>query len=89
MFKNLGMALRVLRDRAGLSQSGLARRAGMGKSQMSRYENGKELPRLESLERLLQTLGTGPLAFFQLVHVCTCSAKVLNRIGPCFSRVMR
>jgi transcriptional regulator with XRE-family HTH domain len=41
----------------------------MGKGQMSKYESGKELPKLESLERLLRALGTSPLAFFYLMHV--------------------
>ncbi len=47
-----------------MSQAALARAAGIGKSQLSKYENGKELPKLDSLEKILLTLGVTPLAFF-------------------------
>ena len=60
MFADLGSALRLLREAAGLTQAELAQKAGMGKSQLSKYENGKELPKLETLERLLEVLDTEP-----------------------------
>jgi transcriptional regulator with XRE-family HTH domain len=44
MFKHMGLALRVLRELKGVSQAGLARQAGLGKSQLSKYESGKDLP---------------------------------------------
>jgi transcriptional regulator with XRE-family HTH domain len=69
MFRTLGSALRLFREQLGLSQSELARRAGMGKSQVSKYEGGKELPKLESLERLLGVLGTEPLTLFYTAHL--------------------
>jgi len=69
MFESLGSTLRLLREQARLSQSELARRAGMGKSQVSKYESGKELPKLESLERLLAVLGVEPLTFFYTAHL--------------------
>lgn len=69
MFRTLGSALRLFREQLGLSQSELARRAGMGKSQVSKYEGGKELPKLESLERLLGVLGVEPLTLFYTAHL--------------------
>jgi len=75
MFEHLGAALRLLREQAGLSQTRAAREAGMGKSQLSKYETGRELPKLDSLARLLQALGVQPLWLFYV-------ANVLGSPGP-------
>ena len=64
MFANLGRALARLRDLRGKTQAAVARAAGIGKSQLSKYESGKELPKMESLERVLAALGFGQLDFF-------------------------
>jgi transcriptional regulator with XRE-family HTH domain len=56
MFENLGIALRLLRELRGSSQAALARQAGLGKSQLSKYETGREIPKIDSLERLLTAL---------------------------------
>lgn len=69
MFSELGGTLRSLRESKDLSQGELARRAGMGKSQISKYEKGKELPKLDSLERLLEALGAEPLMLFYTAHL--------------------
>ncbi len=69
MFSDLGSALRLLREAAGLTQGALAQKAGMGKSQLSKYENGKELPKLESLERLLEVLDAEPATLFYTAHL--------------------
>jgi transcriptional regulator with XRE-family HTH domain len=53
----LGPALRSLRERRKLKQAELSQRTGMGKSQISQYENGKRPPNLESLLRILAALG--------------------------------
>src|SRR4051794_17681514 len=39
MFANLGLALTRARERRGVSQAKVARLAGIGKSQLSKYEN--------------------------------------------------
>jgi transcriptional regulator with XRE-family HTH domain len=78
VFAELGSALRLLRESAGLTQAELARKTGMGKSQLSKYENGKELPKLETLERLLEVLGTEPLTLFYTAHLL----KHRVEIGP-------
>lgn len=68
-FRSLGLALKVLREQAGLSQADLARKAGMGKSQLSKYESRKELPKLDSLGRLLDVLKVEPVWLFYLAHL--------------------
>jgi transcriptional regulator with XRE-family HTH domain len=65
---DIGLALLAARRQADMSAAQLARRAGMGKSQLSKYESGKELPKLDSLERLLVVLGMDGLTFFYTSH---------------------
>ncbi len=67
-FATIGPALTALRRKAGFSIAEVAGRANVGKSQLSRYENGRDLPRFESLARILDVLGIEPLSFFYLVH---------------------
>jgi transcriptional regulator with XRE-family HTH domain len=69
MFAGLGTTLRALRESRGFSQAELAHRAGVGKSQVSKYERGKELPQLVSLEKLLDALGSEPLTLFYTAHL--------------------
>jgi transcriptional regulator with XRE-family HTH domain len=64
VFSNLGKAISLLRQLRGRSQASVAREAGIGNSQLSKYESGKELPRLDSLERVLAALGVGYLELF-------------------------
>jgi transcriptional regulator with XRE-family HTH domain len=66
MFGRVGIALRVLRELSGTSQAALARTAKIGKSQLSKYENGRELPKLDSLEKLLEALNVRPMVLFYL-----------------------
>lgn len=77
LFSNLGRTLALLRDLRGLSQSALAEKAGIGKSQLSKYESGKEKPKVETLNKLLVVLDVQPLQFFfALELVERCSAAV-------------
>ena len=69
MFGNLGRTLRLLRELRDLSQGQVAREAGIGKSQLSKYENGRELPKLESLAKVLKVLRIGPYEFFYTMHL--------------------
>jgi len=69
MFGNLGRTLALLRELRGYSQLALSRRARIGKSQLSKYENGREMPKLETLERLLAVLDVQPIGFFYTVAV--------------------
>jgi transcriptional regulator with XRE-family HTH domain len=92
MFHNFGRTLVRLRVRAGKSQAAVARAAGMGKSQLSKYENSRELPKLESLERVLAALGVGYFEFFRALDVedrREPGAPPLTReeIDECFTRL--
>jgi transcriptional regulator with XRE-family HTH domain len=69
MFRNLGKTLSLLRELRGKSQARVAREAGIGKSQLSKYENGKELPKLDSLEKVLKALGVGHFEFFYTLYM--------------------
>jgi transcriptional regulator with XRE-family HTH domain len=69
MFGNLGRTLSLLRELRGKSQARVAREAGIGKSQLSKYENGKELPKLDSLEKVLIALRVGYFEFFYTLHL--------------------
>jgi transcriptional regulator with XRE-family HTH domain len=64
VFRNLGKTLVLLRELRGKSQAQVAREAGVGKSQLSKYENGKELPKLDSLARVLEALALDYWSFF-------------------------
>lgn len=67
-FGYVGATLMLLRELKGKSQHEVARGAGIGKSQLSKYENGKELPKLESLARVLRALDLSSLMFFYVHH---------------------
>lgn len=69
MFENLGPALSLLRDLHRLSQAEVARRAGIGKSQLSKYEGNREYPKLDSLEKVLNVLEVSPAGLFNVVSV--------------------
>lgn len=51
------LLVRRARQRAGLSQGDLARRAGTSQPAISRYESGASSPSVETLDRLLAAMG--------------------------------
>lgn len=57
VLNGLGQALRWLRDRLGRKQYQVAEAAGITKGMLSAYETGRQRPSLETLEKLLDTLG--------------------------------
>lgn len=77
MFANLGRTLSLLRELRGKSQGWVAQEAGIGKSQLSKYENGKELPKLDSLEKVLTALRVGCLEFFYTLYLVDTRAASL------------
>lgn len=79
MFVNLGRTLSLLRELRGKSQARVAREAGIGKSQLSKYENGKELPKLDSLEKVLNVLDVGYFEFFYTLYLLDRRAEDLIR----------
>lgn len=59
IFSGLGPALRRLREKeARLTQVQVAARAGISQGRLSRYETGKKIPDLSTLDRLLTCYGT-------------------------------
>jgi transcriptional regulator with XRE-family HTH domain len=56
-FEGLEAALRELRNRRELTQAELSQRAGIGATQVSRYETGSEKPSITSLSAVLDALG--------------------------------
>ena len=69
IYRNLPRALTLIRELRGKSQGEIARRAGIGKSQMSKYENGKELPRLDTLATVIEALEVDIFEFFYTVYL--------------------
>jgi len=67
-FKNIGKALAMARRERGLTQAQLADRSGMSRPQVSRYEAGRELMKLETLEKILRTLTVEPDDFFRFLR---------------------
>jgi transcriptional regulator with XRE-family HTH domain len=55
--EHVGPALRRLRQLRGLKQVQVAARSGCSKAQVSAYERGKRLPRVDTLFRLLDAMG--------------------------------
>jgi transcriptional regulator with XRE-family HTH domain len=55
-----GRNVRILRDRADLSQEELAFRAGMKRTYLSDLERGKRNPTVRALGRIAQALGVSP-----------------------------
>lgn len=60
----IGPRLRALRDRLGLSQRALARKAGVPSSTVSLIESGRISPSVGSLKRLLDAAGVSLGEFF-------------------------
>ncbi|HEY6321895.1 MAG TPA: helix-turn-helix transcriptional regulator [Thermoanaerobaculia bacterium] len=67
-FRDIGKALALVRQQRGLTQARLAARCGMSRPQVSRYESGKELMKLETLEKILRTLTVEPDEFFHFLR---------------------
>ncbi|MFL6293792.1 MAG: helix-turn-helix domain-containing protein [Thermoanaerobaculia bacterium] len=82
MFGNLGRTLALLREMRGYSQLALSRKARIGKSQLSKYENGRELPKLETLEKVLAVLDVQPISFFYTVAMLDSLVDRLEQPAP-------
>ena len=57
VMNGFGQALRWLRDRQNKKQYQVAESAGITKGMLSAYETGRQRPSLETLEKILTTLG--------------------------------
>jgi transcriptional regulator with XRE-family HTH domain len=82
VFDGLGRALRWLREKAGLRQYETATAAGITKAMLSAYETGKQSPSLESLEKVLDALGSDLIALHRaLDHVNERPLRPLGDLG--------
>jgi transcriptional regulator with XRE-family HTH domain len=77
MFGRIGQALAIIRQERGISQVELADQCRIGRSQVSKYEAGKELMKLDTLEKILRVLSIEPDQFFRLVASLDDSLKPL------------
>lgn len=74
----LGMALRMLREYAHLSQEGLARRMACSSSSVSGWETGKVMPETASVRSLLEALGL-PAEALRAALLFVADLRVLER----------
>ena len=82
MLDNLGRALFLHRGLKNLSRAEVALTAGISKTQLSNYENGKELPKLASLAKVLAALEIGFFEFFYTLLVVDQRSKALGTPLP-------
>ena len=62
----IGAWLRQLREQKGLSQADIEKATGLLRGYISRVENGRTVPSLETLERLAAALGMPLYQFFYM-----------------------
>lgn len=53
---NIGEKIKAIRKRTGLSQKELGERLNVSQAMIAQYENGKRLPKIETLVRISQAL---------------------------------
>src|SRR5436305_7894316 len=78
LFQNLGNTLALIRNLRRKSQAQVAREAGIGRSKLSRYENGTELPGLDLLGRLLKALDISQHEFLFVLALVDERASLLS-----------
>jgi len=68
LLRSIGPALRLMRRKCGVQQVEIARRAAVTKAMLSAYENGKRLPSLRTLSKLLGALDASLLDLGRFVE---------------------
>lgn len=53
----VNISIRQLRDTAGITQLELAERLGVSQPAVARWESGRRMPRLDTLQRIADALG--------------------------------
>jgi DNA-binding XRE family transcriptional regulator len=59
-------AMKLYRERNGLSQHDLAKRTGISASSLGRIERGESVPRLNTAEKVAEALGKGITDIWEL-----------------------
>ncbi len=78
---SFGSLLRAYRERAGLSQSALARRAGLDPSFINRLESGQRSAERSVAEKLINALGLDPADTDRLLAAGGHLPALFSRIG--------
>ena len=74
--------VRILRQKAGLTQAQLAERAGIEQGYLSRVERGKHSPSLEVTYRLAAALGVRPGDLFEPDGIQKRVQEVFGELAP-------
>ena len=77
----LGQALRWLRDRQDKKQYQVADSAGITKGMLSAYETGRQRPSLETLEKILDTLGCDLNDLHNAIQIINDRSEGMRRRG--------
>ena len=77
----LGPALRWLRERQGKKQYNVADSAGITKGMLSAYETGRQRPSIETLGKILSTLGCSLLELHNAIQVIQGRPEAMWRPG--------
>lgn len=77
---HVGRRLREVRQQAGLTQPELGERAKMAAAEISKIENGRRTPTLETLERLGKALGVTVQDIVAVHHAREEQEVLLNQI---------
>ncbi|MEI3611479.1 helix-turn-helix domain-containing protein [Pseudogracilibacillus sp. SO30301A] len=64
MDNNIGAKLRILRKAKGLTTQEVANKVNVSQSYISRFENGRAIPDIDMLEKVLTALETNLATFF-------------------------
>jgi transcriptional regulator with XRE-family HTH domain len=75
-----GENLQRLRNKAGLSQAGLADRSGISVNTIQNWEIGRHQPRLEALPKLAAALGVGVEALLTSDKGASAPARKQSRV---------
>lgn len=62
---DIGLEIKILRERQKISSKDLARRIGLSQSQMSRLEKGQRRIDIRTLHKISEALGVAPAFFFR------------------------
>lgn len=81
-FEHLAGALRLLRDRRGLTQQQLAQAIESPVKQISAYETGRQRPRIETLDRILAAVGADAMDLAETMSALESGALRLPPTGP-------
>lgn len=83
VLNGLGPALRWLRERQGKKQYNVADSAGITKGMLSAYETGRQRPSIETLDKILGTLGCSLVELHNAIQVINGRPDAMwRRPGP-------